>query len=320
MRKQTLFIVITIALVLVASTIALIYLETRESYGVDDAGRLHAPSSVDLKGTRALVLENENYSLYRTMYRSQGATIVGNLYVPKNAPAGSAGMRGKGMLLLPGGGVTKEGEANAARAFAHRGFVVLTIDQRGVGETGGAFNSIDQDYAIFEARLASGEPADGFTEIPTNHLLILDALAGIQYLREQPEVRGKVLLTGESMGARAAIVAARMSDDISGLLVISSAGFGDPQLPQEQKRFLDSFNPDANIGQVKVPILFLHSTNDTTIPIQYARSTFDRASEPKLFLTVDGCPHGYCAAMEPLLDEALPLLSSSPGAAPQGAQ
>ena len=284
---------IALAIIIVIAIAYLLLQPKQETYGVDEQGFLHAPTHTDLKATRTLLLSDENVTVYKTTYQSYGATVYGNLYVPRGVDAAH---KATAMLLLPGGGVTKEAEGKAARAFAHRGYAVLTIDQRGVGETGGPFRSLSDDFYAWKAG-----------QIPTQHLLVLDALAGIQFLREQPET-GKVLLAGESMGGRAAMVAARISSDIGGLIVISSSGYGDLALPPDQKMFFTSFNPDANLALVRVPVLFLHSTNDTTVPISYAQATFGRVNGPKKFLTVDGCAHGYCAAMEPLLDEGLPWL------------
>jgi pimeloyl-ACP methyl ester carboxylesterase len=271
--------------VLVCALIAalLIY---KEPYHVDVEGRIHAPD-VDLQSTKALFRENDTLTIYRITYHSYGKTIYGDLYVPVNATS-------KGMLLLPGGGVGKKEEAPTAERFALWGYTVLTIDQRGVGETGGSVYGLEQDFAVFEQG-----------QIPTNHLFILDALAGVQFLKEQRTKN--IIIAGESMGGRIAIVAASISDDVAGVLVVSSAGFGDPFLPTQQRRFLRTFDPDANVQYVDVPIIFIHSANDTIIPVANAQATFDRANNPKKMFIIDNCPHGYCTAMEEPISEGMKM-------------
>lgn len=53
----------------------------------------------------------------------------------------------------------------------------------------------------------------------------------------------------------------------------------------------DKFTNISKISAVHCPVLFIHGTKDQTIPIWHGRALFDRANQPKTFLTVSGADH-----------------------------
>ena len=53
----------------------------------------------------------------------------------------------------------------------------------------------------------------------------------------------------------------------------------------------DKFPNINKIGAVRSPVLFIHGTRDRTIPFQHGQALFDRANQPKTFLTIDGADH-----------------------------
>lgn len=57
----------------------------------------------------------------------------------------------------------------------------------------------------------------------------------------------------------------------------------------------DKFDNIRRIGAVRCPVLFIHGTNDQTIPIWHGRALFDRANQPKTFLEVSGADHNDVA-------------------------
>jgi len=54
---------------------------------------------------------------------------------------------------------------------------------------------------------------------------------------------------------------------------------------------VDKFPNINKIGAVHCPVLFIHGTNDQTIPLWHGRALFDRANQPKTFLEVSGADH-----------------------------
>jgi len=239
---------------------------------------------------------NETFDMYSVNFKSRDfmdyeTKIYGRLFMPKgkdNVP---------GLVLLPGGGVTKESEITLAGFIASLGYAVLTIDQRGLGETGGIYLGLEQDYAVFK----EGKE-------PINHLSVFDGLRAYDVLKEIKGVdKNNIAIAGESMGGRYAVIAAAIDKRLKGVIAISSSGFhvkDDSSNPYNS--YLLSIDIDNYISSISPnPVIMIHGTNDTTVPLESARFTFNLAKEPKKFFIAEGCGHGYCDAMKKDLENSL---------------
>jgi len=51
------------------------------------------------------------------------------------------------------------------------------------------------------------------------------------------------------------------------------------------------FDSLAKINGVKLPILFLHGSNDTVVPMELGRSLYDAASDRRQWVVIDGAGH-----------------------------
>jgi len=193
-----------------------------------------------------------------------------------------------GLVLLPGGSVTKESESILAEKIAKLGYAVLTIDQRGVGQTGGYYLWLDQDYNVF---LNGNEPIQ--------QLSVYDGLASTDILRDVEGIdKNNIAISGESMGGRYAIIAAAQDKRLKGALIISSAGFNFKKTDEPYDSYLISVDPDHYIDKISPNKLFmLHGSNDSMINLGDAEQTFSLAKEPKRFFIAEGCSHGYCDKM-----------------------
>lgn len=212
-------------------------------------------------------------------FQDQEVYIYGLIYLPdkKNAP---------GFVFLPAGEATKESRKKLLIELAKEGYASLSIDQRGVGETGGTFLWVNQDYLVF---------GKGYE--PVQHLMVYDALRSFDVLREVEEVdKDSIGFVGESMGGRYAIIASALEQNDDGAIIISSAGFNVQLSPlQEGNNYLVSIDPDHYIENVNY-LMMMHGTEDEVVPLQNAQITFEKAKEPKEFYTFE-CEHGYCEAM-----------------------
>ena len=91
----------------------------------------------------SLYEDNVDYTIKKIIYDSFGKEIYGFLVLPKqnnNLP---------GIVLLPGAGVDKKSELPLAIKLAQQGYAVITIDQRGIGETGGDVPSLEEDLNAY---------------------------------------------------------------------------------------------------------------------------------------------------------------------------
>jgi uncharacterized protein len=233
-------------------------------------------------------------TLIKVEYESRGATVYGILRIPKSASGGKA----PGIVLLPGAGVTKENGQKVAVLLANMGYATLTIDQRGVGESREAVGDLRRNYEYF---LHGNEPP--------LHKMLYDALRAYDLLKERPEIdSGRILVAGESMGGRIAIMAGAVEPGIRGVVGISTGGYGLGQaVPMDnQTLFQRSVDPDAYVGLIAPrKLLMLHSKRDRMVSLENAERTFGLAGEPKRIVAVGCETHGYCADMEEGLREGL---------------
>ena len=179
-----------------------------------------------------------------------------------------------GLVLIPGGGVDKEGEFPLALQISRWGYAVLTFDTRGVGQTGGYYLSFEDDKKVF----------DGGNE-PVQHLLVYDALVSFDVLSEIDGVEN-VAIAGESMGGRAAIIAASVEPEIKGLVIISSSGY---HASKDADKYFRSIDPDQYIKSIQRPLFFLHGSNDSVIPLEDAQYTHSLVEQTPFFVAYDMC-------------------------------
>lgn len=310
-KKKNFYIGIIIAIILAA---AALYYKPILSQKNQDEKLQNEPDGVewlvDKNGYLNYPLDRGNVKFNRQDYEVDGSILIhkiiyqsrnGNIYGLLVLPATTEELL-PGIILLPGAGVSKESELELAKKIALLDAAVLVIDQRGVGETTGQINSIEQDYLDF---LNAKEPSQ--------HLMVYDALRAYDLLYSATFVDpGRIIIAGESLGGRIAIIAAAIDRNIKGVLVISSAGI-DFKMANDTRvnAFLNSINSDHYLRLIAPRrIVMMHSVNDTIIPLSSAAISFSKALEPKQFILVNdtSCNHGYCDAMWDKLVVALDYL------------
>jgi uncharacterized protein len=246
------------------------------------------------------ISETDLYTLNKVSFEGKPfldtpATIYGLLFLPKQEGTGKMFAKTPGILMLPGGGVKKEDEP-AAKVFAELGYAVLVLDQRGLGETGGYYPNYDQDRAIFQ----TGKE-------PIQFLSVNDALKSIDFLYQIDQIdKDNIIIAGASMGGRYAIITAALDKRLKAAIIISSAGFDIENSPLQDDSYFLAIDPEYYVADISPrTLIMIHSTNDTMVPIADALRTFSKAKEPKRFYTIEGCAHGYCETMRPILEEEL---------------
>lgn len=228
-------------------------------------------------------------------FESRGDKVQALLRIPSNASSSSPGV-----ILLPGAGVSKEGEQGLAVELSKMGYATLTLDQRNQG----AIN-IEGDLELFRAGLE-----------PVEYLMVYDVLKAADVLSTQPEIDPERLaVLGESNGGRFAIIACALDPSLKGVIGISTSGYGTGELDpvkvadSEAYRFYLSVDPDTYLSALPPSrLVMIHSFNDTVIPHEQALRTFALAEEPKAMYNATEETHGYTASMRPDLEKELALL------------
>ena len=181
---------------------------------------------------------------------------------------------------------------NISRALTQAGFAVCRFDFTGLGESEGEF--ADTNF--------SGNVDD-----------LVDAAAFLEEKYEAPS-----LLIGHSLGGAASIFAAEKIASVNALATI-----GAPSDPEHvthllhdsletieaagvaavdiggrrftiKKQFLDDLRENKLsqvVGKFRIPILIMHSPQDTTVGIHNAEIIYKAAHHPKSFISLDGADH-----------------------------
>ncbi len=229
-------------------------------------------------------------------FEVQGQRIYGMLHLPdgtkdagKKAPAvamchGFTGNRIEAHRLF----------VKAARHFARQGIAVLRFDFRGSGESEGDFEQVT----------VSGE--------------ITDALAALQFLRQQPYVDAeRIGLIGLSLGGCVATCAAARDRRVKALVLWAAVGdlkglisrWDEPIRQQiETQGYWDmggwkiskAFYEDAQKVEPLREILgydgatlIVHGTNDAAVPVDQAHLYYTAVRGVKRLHLIDGADHTF---------------------------
>ncbi len=136
---------------------------------------------------------------------------------------------------------------------------------------------------------------------PSEQTIIQDAaVAWAELRRREPRAALRVIY-GHSMGSGVAVdLASRLrARSDYGALILESALTSFSDLAREAGLFpqlLALFNNERfasidKIAQVHAPLLMIHGSADTTVPVQLGRKLFAAANPPKQWLTIEGGAH-----------------------------
>ena len=272
-----------VALLIFAAAAKIINMTIEKSTWVDQNGRLNWPDRGAIKYTNTLIEDSETYTESKVAFQSKSATIYALMYQPKvpDSPA---------IIIAPAARAKKEGQDQFARALADNGYAVFVLDQRGVGETVWPVKDPQEELDSFMQK----------KEESTEQLMIYDILKAFDVVRSIKGIdTNNIIVEGESMGGRFAMIAAAIEPRIKGVLIISSSGYGDITGPIQT--YFDTVNPDKYVQLISPrKLVMFHSETDMVVSIASARATFDKANEPKEFVEMPiTCNHGNCDYIYP---------------------
>ena len=130
---------------------------------------------------------------------------------------------------------------------------------------------------------------------PTEAGVYADAQAAYEYLTQDLGLPSqKIIIYGESLGGAVAVELAGKAGS-AGLILESTFSSG-----KDMARLLYPFLPGFifsvkfdsldKVGDISVPKLFIHSSDDEIVPLSLSRKLYSKAAEPKYFLQIRG-PH-----------------------------
>lgn len=125
-----------------------------------------------------------------------------------------------------------------------------------------------------------------------------DARAAYRHLVEKKGlVPERLVLFGESLGAAVAVQLAL--EKPAAALVLESPFTSIPEMARAAYPFLPPVGPlirtryetAAKVARLRVPLLVLHGTRDTIVPLRQGQRVFAAAPEPKRFFAIPGAGH-----------------------------
>jgi uncharacterized protein len=207
---------------------------------------------------------NEVWIDFRSAATQQPVRLHG-LWMPQAEP------RAPVLLYLHGARWDVRSSAHRMRRMHELGFAVLGIDYRGFGRSS--------------------------EDLPSEALAHEDAQAAWRWLAAQQPQAPRYLF-GHSLGGAIAVQLAAEVQDEAGLIVEGTfTSIADvvgtfkwgwlPVRPFITQRF----DAAARIAQVGAPVLVVHGSEDTLIRPELGRALYDKASQPKRFVLVEGGSH-----------------------------
>lgn len=155
------------------------------------------------------------------------------------------------------------------RAFLERGFGLLAVSYRGYGTSEGH---------------------------PTEQGLYEDMRAGLHFLEERGLKPENIILYGESLGTGPIVTLAMDSRFQAAVLEapftsVSARAAEIYRIFPAQWMVKDRFDSLSKINRVVSPVLILHGTLDTIVPVTHGKKLFAAANEPKQIVLLENAGH-----------------------------
>jgi uncharacterized protein len=172
------------------------------------------------------------------------------------------------ILYFPGNGDSLAGCVHRFKAITADGTGLVALSYRGYAGSSGA---------------------------PSERGLLRDAAAAHAFAAARYDAR-RIVAWGFSLGTGVAVAVA--SEHPVGKLILEAPYTSIVDLAASHFRFVpvrllmrDQFRSDERIARVTVPLLFIHGTQDATIPIASGEKLFALAREPKQLVRISGGGH-----------------------------
>ena len=164
-------------------------------------------------------------------------------------------------------------------------------------------------YGVF---MPSYRGYSGSTGSPSEAAINADARLAYEHLRGLGVAERAIVLYGESLGSGVAVRLA--SEQLVGAVILDAPYTSLPDVgkmlyPVMPVRtfMVDRFDSKKYIAAVRAPILIMHGTNDTVIPLGLGQALFEAAPEPKEMVVFKGAGHSdiYAYGAFPRLEDFL---------------
>ena len=153
------------------------------------------------------------------------------------------------------------------------------------------FKNLNVNFLIIAWRGFSGNKGK-----PHEKGLYEDAESAIRWLKSRGVNEKNIILYGESLGTAVAVEVAQ-NKKYAGIILespfTSMIDMGKKYYPFFPVRFLlkDKFESHKKVGNISVPLLFIHGKVDKIVPYDMGRKMYELANEPKFFYSQEYGDH-----------------------------
>ena len=153
------------------------------------------------------------------------------------------------------------------------------------------FKNLNVNFLIIAWRGFSGNKGK-----PNEKGLYEDAESAIRWLKSRGINEKNIILYGESLGTAVAVEVAQ-NKKYAGVILespfTSMIDMGKKYYPFFPVRFLlkDKFESHKKVGNISVPLLFIHGKVDKIVPYDMGRKMYELANEPKFFYSQEYGDH-----------------------------
>jgi dienelactone hydrolase len=217
--------------------------------------------------------ELASYSRRAERIPVDGTARIGTLYVPRDG----AGERRPAVVVIHGSGSVKRNAYHfLARRFAERGFVVLNMDKRGVGDSPGRYFGDDLD----DGRVIATRVRE--TRAALEHLRMLpgvdSAKVGLVTISQGGWVMSSLLdgssparfainISGPAVSTREEAAWSKWTDELRDHFGLTPPPVPFDVLEQRVKAIAPAgFDPRANLAAMTLPSLWLYGEWDSSLP------------------------------------------------------
>lgn len=182
------------------------------------------------------------------------------------------------VLYLHGNGLNVSANVEHAHRWHQLGLSVLLIDYRGYGRSVGDFPTESQVYQDVEA-------------------------AWVHLVQERGIQPSRIFVYGHSLGGAIAIELALRHPEIAGLIVEGTFTSARAMVDFQGRYWMfpvdllltQKFDSIRKVPQLKMPLMFIHGTEDTVVPASMTEQLFQLAPEPKQLYLVSQAGHNDVA-------------------------
>jgi uncharacterized protein len=219
---------------------------------------------------------------------------------------------GKAAVLVHGGGVTRDEGGfftRLAAGLAEAGIASLRFDLRGHGESDGRQEELTLATILNDIRVALGHVRDATGA--ANLSLIGASFAGgvcAYYTARQPAEVARLVLLNPQLDYKQRTITSRpywiddhLTEDMARQL--DEHGFIQftPTLKHGRPILNEVFwfEPLTMLGDIKAPVLLVHGTKDTFVPVEASRAAMQRFTAMHRLMEIEGAQHGFAVHDDP---------------------